>query len=94
MDRTLAFFAACVAVVASASDGITLKVYNNQGLFGTPASTKVLDSTSFSLPGTAPFSAELVGTVSFPPEGGVYHFDCNMTKGLARAPNPNPNAKP
>jgi hypothetical protein len=31
------------------------------------------------VPGGVPFSAELIGSLSFPKEGGVYHFDCNWT---------------
>ena len=78
-----AFLAASICTKAGAgpSDGITLKLYKNQGLFGPPASIFVLNSTSFALPGNTSFSAELVGTVSFPPTGGVYHFACNMTAG-------------
>ena len=58
------------------NDGITLNTYNNMAFSGPPASTTVLPSTSFLIPGDQPGSAELVGTIAFPPEGAVYHFDC------------------
>ena len=47
---------------AALAQGITLKTYTNMALFGTPAKTEVINSTSFSLPGGTPLSAELVGT--------------------------------
>jgi hypothetical protein len=76
----LAFSLAFVFALIAA-DGVTLKVYKNMALHGTPASTKVINTTSFSLPATKePFSAEMTGTLSFPPTGGVYHFDCKWTE--------------
>ena len=43
--------------------GLTLKTYTNMGLYGTPASTSVVDTAEFSHSGASPFSAELVGSV-------------------------------
>jgi hypothetical protein len=62
---------------AAQADGITLNTYTNMAFTGTPATTSVIQSTSFLIPsGGVPGSAELVGTIAFPQEGAVYHFDC------------------
>lgn len=61
-------------------DGITLNTYTNMAFSGPPASTTVLPSTSFLIPGDQPGSAELVGSIAFPPHGAVYHFDCRWEK--------------
>jgi len=55
---------------ALSDGGVTLKTYENMALAGTPATTAVISSTTISLPGGAPLSAELAGTVMFPPSGG------------------------
>ena len=61
---------------------LTLKVYDNTGLAGTPVSTSTVDSASISLPGDShngAWSAELVGSVTFPHgSGGVYDFQCDF----------------
>ena len=59
--------------------GLTLKIYENLGLFGTPAATSVISAPEFEHDGSAPFSAEMVGTLQFPKDGGVFRFDCNWT---------------
>lgn len=60
----------------AAATGITLRTYTNMALSGIPSSTQILDTTAFSVPSGSPGSAELVGTIGFPTEGAVYHFDC------------------
>jgi hypothetical protein len=45
-------------------------------LAGQPATTTIVDTTACSLPGAAPLSAELVGTIAFPQAGGLFHFNC------------------
>lgn len=66
-------------LVSCQGQGLTLNVYDNMGFAGTPISTSVVDTTAFTVPAGKPFSAELIGTISFPPEGHVYNFDCNWT---------------
>lgn len=56
--------------------GVTLKTYQNMALAGPAITTTVLATTACSLPGGKPLSAELAGTIAFPADGGVYHFDC------------------
>ena len=67
------------ALEGTAGTGITLNVYGNMALAGTPLRSTVLNSTAVALPLGAPLSAELVGQVAFPADGAVYHFDCNWT---------------
>lgn len=59
--------------------GMTVKVYKNLGLYGTPASTTVVSAPEFEHDASEPFSAEMVGTLQFPAAGGVFRFDCNWT---------------
>lgn len=58
--------------------GLTLKTYANTALSGTPAGTSVVSAAACAVPtGGAPLSAELVGTISFPVQGGMFHFNCS-----------------
>jgi len=81
LSLALALALAVGADGAGAGAGVTLKTYTNMGLFGVPASATILDSAAFALPADKPFSAELSGSLSFPPAGAVYHFACNFTEG-------------
>lgn len=71
LSSQYAFFTAAGSDHVS-GNGITLKVYSNLGLSGTPTSTEILQSTEFELPAGTPFSAELVGSVLFPAAGGTF----------------------
>ena len=63
---------------AAPQRGLTLKTYANTALSGAPATTSVVTAAACSVPtGGAPLSAELVGTISFPASGGVFHFNCS-----------------
>jgi hypothetical protein len=68
-----------VGSTAKTPQGLTLKTYTNMALAGPPATTTVVGTASCSLPGGSPFSAELVGTLAFPPGGGMFHFECTWT---------------
>jgi hypothetical protein len=46
------------------SGALTLRQYNNTAMAGVASSSSRLDTLSFSLPGAAPFSAEVSGTLS------------------------------
>eukprot|EP01052_Picozoa_sp_SAG31_P052602 SAG31_NODE_13059_length_896_cov_0.797992_2_plen_174_part_01 len=67
---------------AAGDHGLTLRVFNNTALAGAPVSTTVLPSADFSLPASShrgAWSAELVGTLLFPPApGGLYNFSCEF----------------
>ena len=64
---------------AAQEAGLTLKIYKNLGLFGTPTATSIISAPEFEHDGSEPFSAEMVGTLQFPADGGVFRFDCNWT---------------
>ena len=60
--------------------GVTLHIYDNMGLAGPPSSTTVINTTAFYMPANKeliPFSAEMIGTLLFPPEGSIYSFVCD-----------------
>ena len=68
--RRVAFFACCLA---SASAGLTLNVYNNTALAGSPISSMPIETLSVSLPlrpagTTGPFSVEVIGTFNPDPD--------------------------
>lgn len=75
----LALLASC-AEASALQLGLTLRTYANTALYGPAASTAVVSAAACAVPaGGAPLSAELVGTLSFPAEGGVFHFNCSWT---------------
>ena len=61
---------------STGQQGLTLKTYTNMALAGQPATATIVGATACSLPGAAPLSAELVGTIAFPEAGGLFYFDC------------------
>ena len=75
----MALLPAARALPSAAAAGVTLNIYENLGLSGKPVSTSVLASPEFQHSASTPFSAEMVGTLDFPADGGVFRFDCNWT---------------
>jgi hypothetical protein len=61
------------------SVGLTLDVFNNTVLAGSPTASTTLPTTALSLPGAAPFSAELSGSFS-PPTGSpaTWSWNCSF----------------
>ena len=66
----------CVSA-AAASAGLTLSVFGNTAGAGAPLSTRVIPGLSFTLPGPAPLSASLTGTMQALP-GQLYNFTCDF----------------
>ena len=69
----------CAALpMARAEHGLTLRVWNNTGRAGEPASTSIVAGPILNLTASGPFSAELEGTIDFN-ASGVYEFFCNFS---------------
>eukprot|EP00927_Polykrikos_kofoidii_P024616 TRINITY_DN22354_c0_g1_i1.p1 TRINITY_DN22354_c0_g1~~TRINITY_DN22354_c0_g1_i1.p1 ORF type:complete len:896 (-),score=88.86 TRINITY_DN22354_c0_g1_i1:93-2780(-) len=72
LARTV-LFADCV----DASGGLTLNLFNNTALAGSPASSELLPALSVSLSGSSLFSAEVVGTFTPPVDSpSLWNFTC------------------
>jgi hypothetical protein len=73
--------ASAISAAPAADHGLTLKVYANTALAGTPVSTRLLSSPELELPAAqhgGAWSAEVVGTVAFPQSGGLFNFSCDF----------------
>lgn len=65
---------ACGTLAAQAS--LTLNIYGNTALSGSPTSSRTIEALNFSNSGASPFSAEILGTMTV--AEGEYGFECDF----------------
>lgn len=77
---TTVLSAAALIQLTAADQGLTLRIWNNTGRAGPPASTSVVAGPILNItgPSSGAFSAELEGTIDFN-ASGVFQFFCNFS---------------